>query len=152
MVKIPGIHQFTESCRTAFLLQMHAHHPLPKKQTQGLLGRRTVSKETAQQIQIENPKVKVEQPLRTVTNAEREKPRNPDRPNGSSMGSRFHYTTDSMNSKSYYSRLRNLGRGRFFFCFQPFWAEQLPRLQFLSDCLGTYLILLALKIRSQWSS
>jgi hypothetical protein len=38
-----------------------------------------------------------------------------------------------------------------FFCFQPFWAEQLPRLQFLSDCLGTYLILLALKIRSQWS-
>jgi hypothetical protein len=53
---------------------MHAHHPLPKKQTQGLFGRRTVSKETAQQIQIENPKVKVEQPLRTVTNAEREKP------------------------------------------------------------------------------
>jgi hypothetical protein len=52
---------------------MHAHHLLPKKQTQGLLGRRTVSKETAQQIQIENPKVKVEQPLRTVTNAKREK-------------------------------------------------------------------------------
>ncbi|KAJ7929861.1 hypothetical protein B0H13DRAFT_1859345 [Mycena leptocephala] len=54
--------------------QMHAHHLLPKKQTQGLLGRRTPSEETAQQIK--NPKVR----------ERRERPRDPERLNGA----RFH--------------------------------------------------------------
>jgi hypothetical protein len=35
-----------------------------------------------------------------------------------------------------------------FFLFRPFSAEQPPWLQFLSDRLKTYLILLALKVRS----
>jgi hypothetical protein len=67
--------------------------------SQGLLGRKTVSEETAQQI--ENPKasVKAEQRLGTATIMKQEKPRDPNRPNGSSKGSRFHYSPDSTSPK-----------------------------------------------------